>query len=516
MQFFVIMISALYLLYSVLCCVLELMYASCCAVCYAEHAIKFVVPFFHRADLKSAATYHGAGQFGDLNTAPHPVSNEVYFVILMNITAICCVVRCFLKKRKKKLVTPIMADGDRIVINSLLCFVFNSYKKHTALILKSILRDFYVTEAITAAKERLLNDIESLKLDKWIRPPARRGDNKVKNDIDDILGQFHVLDERGLFASVPKYATANLDELPMIRMERGEFAVLVSKLDKLGDELAEVRRNALSGGSHHKQPPPMALSANPVPNVAGPSNSTMAVAIHNQIREIRQQSVDGDIESSDVGSGMDGRWEKQRVKKRKLRTSPTTSPTQPSDPGGHVAASRSQVSTLAVQSSDLQRQQQQQQSVTNRSRVRVIGRLENSDTTNSFKAAKPIVKKAVYAIYNCDLSETAASLGHFVQNVLKVGVISCFETNLYQLQRRTRAFRLCINAKDNATLLNPDHWADGIVIKAWRFTTNDGPRPAVRATSGNTAQESSAEVQSRSAVAQPPLVPTDGRGWLWS
>lgn len=133
----------------------------------------------------------------------------------------------------------------------------------------------------------------------------------------------------------------------------------------------------------------------------------------------------------------------------------------------------------------------------------MVGRLTNSDTTNSFKAAKPIVKKVVYGLYNCDLSETPASLSHFVENVLKVSVISCFETNLYQDQLRTRAFRLCINAKDNASLLNPNHWADGIVIKAWRFASNNGPRLDVRATTGSTIQESSADRGSRSVV-QPP------------
>ena len=123
-----------------------------------------------------------------------------------------------------------MADSDRnIVLNCLLCFAFCSYNKHTALILKSIIKDFYVTDVIAAAKERLLNDVEGLKIDKWIRPPVRRGENKVKNDVNYILCQMHVLDERGLFAGVPRYAMADIGELPIIRMKRSEFAVLVSK-----------------------------------------------------------------------------------------------------------------------------------------------------------------------------------------------------------------------------------------------------------------------------------------------
>ena len=79
----------------------------------------------------------------------------------------------------------------------------------------------------------------------------------------------------------------------MIRMERDEFAILVSKLDKLGDELAEVR-GRLSGGSQHMpQMAHMPVSADQGWHVAGPSNTTTATtAIHDQIRAIRQ-SVDG-------------------------------------------------------------------------------------------------------------------------------------------------------------------------------------------------------------------------------
>ena len=95
-------------------------------------------------------------------------------------------------------------------------------------------------------------------------------------------------------------------------------------------------------------------------------------------------------------------------------------------------------------------------------------------------------------------------LSHFVESVLKVSVISCFETNMYQLQRRTRAFRLCINAKDNAVLLNPDHWADGIVIKAWRFPSNEGPRPVMRTAAGDATRETSAEGGARPVAPPPP------------
>ena len=52
---------------------------------------------------------------------------------------------------------------------------------------------------------------------------------------------------------------------------------------------------------------------------------------------------------------------------------------------------------------------------------------------------------------------------------LNVEVISCFETNLLKPNLYMKSFRLCINARDNDKLLDPDSWVDGIIIKAWKF-----------------------------------------------
>ena len=71
------------------------------------------------------------------------------------------------------------------------------------------------------------------------------------------------------------------------------------------------------------------------------------------------------------------------------------------------------------------------------------------------------------------------SLTAFLETDLKIKAISCFETKsgTSNPNRLSKTFRLCINANDKPALLNPDSWADGIVIKSWRFM-NHATRPA--------------------------------------
>jgi hypothetical protein len=364
-----------------------------------------------------------------------------------------------------------MADDSVLAINALLCFVLYSYKKQPLKFLSSIVSDFYTIEVISEAKERLVNDVECLKLDKWTRPPTRRGDNKRKHDLEDIMTQISLLDEGGFISKLPKYVVDNLDNIPLVRMERGEFAVLVSKLDKISDELSCTRLATVSTGGH--------CPTDPL-NTGGALN--LPTVVNNDIQRVRQwgASAESDLESSD------GAWEMKSRRRKGLASSPSPrsklnvrgkklysaalvgegtsasniasyqSATIPSQ-SASVAPSRVAPPRSGAISGNIR---------TSRSRVRVIGKSKDS---SGFHAAKPYVKKAVYALYNVDRNESVETLTDFVSNTLKVSVLSCFETNLLKPNRFTKSFRLCINARDNVNLLIPDKWCDGIVIRKWRF-----------------------------------------------
>src|ERR1051325_7408423 len=148
-----------------------------------------------------------------------------------------------------------MAEDCVLVINALLCFVLYAFKKHPFKFISSLVNDFYDLDSISEAKELFVSDIEQLNIDKWVKPPTRRGDNnKRKHDLDDILLQLGLADEGGYLTRLPKYVVDNLDNIPIIRMERGEFAVLVSKLDRLSDDLSTLNKHDSSMAVGHCPP----------------------------------------------------------------------------------------------------------------------------------------------------------------------------------------------------------------------------------------------------------------------
>ena len=357
-----------------------------------------------------------------------------------------------------------------LVVNALLCFALYVYKKHPAKFISSIISDFYSVEVISEAKELLLLNIEALKLDKWTRPPSRRGDNKRKHDLDDIIAQITLLDEGHLINNLPKYVIDNLDNVPLIRMERGEFSVIVSKLDKLSDDLnTHMKEVSLPGGHFQSRSHVSATNA----------------SISDNIRNIRDWAADSDVDTSD---GQYKLVTSRALKKRKASSQHVDNAAQPERCPANAGAPASPAVVVGVTSyAGVLGAGQARASVGGISgqsgraaasdggprrgnQPRVIG---SSRAGSGLKAARPYVKKAIYAVYNVDRGETAESLAQFVKEELSVDVISCFETNLHKPSSHSKSFRLCINAKDNQLFLVPDKWCDGIVIKKWIFENRD-------------------------------------------
>lgn len=353
-----------------------------------------------------------------------------------------------------------MADSNVLVLSAPLCSTFSLLKRHPSDFVKSVVGDYYPTVAISAAKDRLLSDIDGLKPDKWIRPPPRRGDNKLKHDLDDIIAAHGAMEERGLLAKLPKYVIDDLEDAPTLRMERGEFAVLVSKLDRLSEDLSDARLKITSASK--------ARWSDIMTNSIAPTDGVM--------RDCPLMSDSAENANSSDVNDMPGDepWLARKTKKRKTRSSPSATQQSSGANGGQPSrlGGRAEHPTPAVPAV--------------KSRTRMIGRATaSSKSAPIFKSAKPYVKKAIYGLYNTDFNESVESLVDYLHNGLQIQTITCYETNTGQEDRTTRAYRVCIDAKDTEKFLDPNNWADGIVIREWRFKPHPDPRRENNPNSGN-------------------------------
>ena len=79
--------------------------------------------------------------------------------------------------------------------------------------------------------------------------PRRRRDsvdNKARLDIDDIFCTLAMLDEKKLMDKLPTYVARNVENIPMLKMEEGEFRVLKHGIDSLANDVKKVNLELMS------------------------------------------------------------------------------------------------------------------------------------------------------------------------------------------------------------------------------------------------------------------------------
>jgi len=143
-----------------------------------------------------------------------------------------------------------MADAP-IVLCDALCFIANKYGKTDVKTLNSALFDFYSVDVLSAAKKRLLDDVDKLNL-KAKRPhvPSRRdGDGRLLKEVDDLLLLVAYVDEQKALDKLPKYVAGSPDNMPSLRLYEGDLSAIMTLLHSMSGRFEEFR-SALAAITH--------------------------------------------------------------------------------------------------------------------------------------------------------------------------------------------------------------------------------------------------------------------------
>ena len=141
-------------------------------------------------------------------------------------------------------------DGRELVLNSLLCFVMSKFTSLGIEKVRSIAYDFYNGDQVSVAKKQLLDDVEKRGLSTHLsRYPDRHGDKKMANEVKDIAGIITDLDEHNVVNSLPIYVTDNTERIPSIKLEDGDLAFLLAKIDKLEGHLVQLQQTVYASSS---------------------------------------------------------------------------------------------------------------------------------------------------------------------------------------------------------------------------------------------------------------------------
>ena len=433
-----------------------------------------------------------------------------------------------------------MADrpvDQRLVLNSLLCFVLTKLGKVDIKRLKSAVSVKYQPESISAAKIQLLNDSSSFTLSKPLGryPDRHQGLNKTANELNDIFDIVQHLDECKALAILPRYVCDNSDSFPSMSLDEGELAFLLAKLDKM-----EATIESLKSAVYAIQAKPLYVASTvaPGPNVASSSAGQTGRQLQSQplIQPSRpkitvENSLTGNLGKTIVNNtnslsmatstpsqrGQSNLWSDLVTAERRSTdySSSAGSNYADNDDAGFQRVKSPKHRRKRVDISQRQFHQQSSAATTAGGSNQLIGVRPTRNSRPSFttepsgqkknsrqpllfgrKAAPtasnstPTVAaahaiKTVFLVDNLDNSCDTVSLTNFVTH-MRVRVLSCFEvkprTTRWQRAHGIipdhRAFRVCVNRADTERFLDESKWPSDVTVSKWysmKTAGNDHP-----------------------------------------
>jgi hypothetical protein len=385
-------------------------------------------------------------------------------------------------------------------------FLVNKYGKLSPKVLKSALTDFYPVDTLAAAKIRLLDDVKMMDFTEKLPhiPKRRETTNRLTHEVDDMLALMQFIDERGRLSSLPRYVSSGPDNMPSIRMFEGDLQFLLSRLDKLednlvgfGSALAAINAQLQSRPTHHASLGGKVLSttqfkANAKP-MAGSSTSSIISQPSTQAG-IPTLSPLISVEDNEFPA-LKNSWAERTASTpnvhRSSRDKPLSSQSESNDDQFTEVRSRKKRSRLLTNEPTTEdTAQSRSHSAKPKNRPLMIGKMSSDGTATSrlITAAQQknqFMKKAVFYVGNVDKAVTVEQMRAFVTG-LSVEVLSLFEAKPRQPLRFisaetmvdcTTAFRLCINKDHCDRLLDDTKWPAFISVSEWSFKPPAQPVP---------------------------------------
>ena len=135
-------------------------------------------------------------------------------------------------------------------ISNVLCFLVNKYGKIDTKTLKLVLSDFYTADVLSAAKLKLLEAVDSLKLSSKRPHIPQRRDASERLSVDDLFTLITFLDEQKCLDQIPTYVSDCPDHMPSVRLYEGDLYTVMTmlrdfagKLDQYGGALAAIAKD---------------------------------------------------------------------------------------------------------------------------------------------------------------------------------------------------------------------------------------------------------------------------------
>ena len=128
-----------------------------------------------------------------------------------------------------------------------MCFLTFNFDKLTASELNPTLIGFYNDEELVKAKEILLKTVLKVLQDMdrandVPRLPKRTADNKGKQNADDLLRLFSIIDKQKLSSSLPVFSTVDLLRIPFPNQDSIKLVSMARKMETFEQRLQDMEK----------------------------------------------------------------------------------------------------------------------------------------------------------------------------------------------------------------------------------------------------------------------------------
>jgi len=425
-------------------------------------------------------------------------------------------------------------------------------------------KDYYGVLEVSAAKAKLLEDIEKLQL--TLKTPhvasRRDGPNRFNNEVDDIFSLIQFVDENKLFDSLPIYVTDDPDHMPSMRLFDGDLSFIVKRLDKIEGRMDSVS-SVLAAILHdirsvHDTRTQAWKQTWPEPNAGRPTHSGVQLQSTTAVADGTTDTVNKPVsQPAGIGGSITvGKPGTVSLMSSKQASSNDSNDDQLFHPPGlkwselstknrfadlanvdSDASDRSEPYTLVrgrrhfkrprVDPSQQQQQQSNRQSTDNNQETKantttkprrgplLVGKAvpEFNMNTGNYRLMADAkvwnkIAKSTFYIDNVAQEYTEQDMRDFVATTMSIEVLSCFKVNARK--RKTddptierKAFRLCIKSCDRDRLLDASKWPDLVTVSDWYFKPPDPTRmKGINSTSRDLTRRSTSDTMSRLETSQ--------------
>ena len=133
-----------------------------------------------------------------------------------------------------------MADSE-LVLNDVLCYILTKFRKYRTVLLKRVVIEFFSVNAISEAKNRLVDDVLLMDIPESL-PIVNYANDVAVQYIDHIFDLLTFLDEKSQLNRLPKYVTDNVDRLPSADLSEGDMKFIFDIIKR-----TDTKIDALSG-----------------------------------------------------------------------------------------------------------------------------------------------------------------------------------------------------------------------------------------------------------------------------